>query len=296
MTSIAYVITLDPKCIYTQLARISIAAARRLHPEFEITVVCDSHHADTTDAAARALQNEVDTYLPLEVGFDTAVDRSRYLKTKLRNILDGDFLFIDCDAVPVSTLDPLVNSQGDVCMALDLNLSPDKYKLNKHVSQLYDFLGWKWPEKYFNSGVMLWRDNTDTRSLAENWHELWLQTRNQGCHKDQPSLNSAIDKLDFGVTVLPPKYNAMVEREAWGRCRPTILHFLKWKADDETILSDLFCELQRNDSVSQALLDNLLSKGYPWKNENSVSRQIACGRFSAALRCLLSRIVPSRSS
>jgi hypothetical protein len=56
---------------------------------------------------------------------------------------------------------------------------------------------------HFNSGVILWRNTTQTQSLFELWNREWLKFKKQ----DQLALVRAINKAEFSVQSLPCIYN-----------------------------------------------------------------------------------------
>lgn len=290
---VVYVVTDSTDGLYTEMARLSIAALRISNPRSHIKVICDQQHATSKLASNQNLAREVDEYIPLSVKQDSTVKRSRALKIGLRHHIRGKFVYLDSDTIPIDDIGRIFSTEGDVGLALDLNQPYAKYVLNRKVVNLYDHLGWPYPIKYHNGGIIFWNDTPKASQLADRWHANWEVTCKAGNPLDQPSLNHTIQSLPCDVSILKPKYNAMVERESWGWRRPAILHFINWGRGVETIYHSMLNEQVRTGIINTDLLTRLITTGFPWNCERSISRQLACGRYRHALSQCFRRLLPS---
>ena len=104
-TKLVYVLTCAPDHYFIEQALLSVYTARYYNPDATIVLIVD----DLTDKLLVGIRAEILEYisekkvkiLPKEMSM---MQRSRWLKTSVRNIIDGDFLFIDCDTLIARSL------------------------------------------------------------------------------------------------------------------------------------------------------------------------------------------------
>jgi len=118
-----------------------------------------------------------------------SVERS---KLRLRKFIEGDYLYIDIDAIPIADLSEVFEIQTDLAMVNDHNLPPKKFVFLEYEREIFDKMQWSLPAEYYNSGVMFVKDTDLTHDFFKRWHELWLLNCAIGLHKDQPAMHEAI--------------------------------------------------------------------------------------------------------
>src|SRR4051794_6327628 len=98
---VVYVLTDDELGPYADMAFVSASSVRTLHPELERCLVTDKATAARLETSDRALLDlfHIVHVVPDVVG--SAKERSRELKTRLRQELSGEFLYLDVDTVPI---------------------------------------------------------------------------------------------------------------------------------------------------------------------------------------------------
>ena len=100
MPSVKYlfVLTSSPKDFFCEQTLVAIASLRVHNPGAFVTLLTDDKTAETLTGPRAALKDAVDELkvLTLDEKF-TPMLRSRYLKTVMRNEIDGDFLYMDSD-------------------------------------------------------------------------------------------------------------------------------------------------------------------------------------------------------
>jgi hypothetical protein len=139
--------------------------------------------------------------------------RSRFAKTQVRQYLDGDFVYLDADAIPVAAIDDLFREKGPVCAAIDRSPKvPTGSGFPVWAEPPFDRLAWPYPTRYYlNSGVVFWRDTPITRRLGKLWHENWNQFfRESNDFADQPAFNYSLNALGVAPAIMHDKYNARV--------------------------------------------------------------------------------------
>jgi lipopolysaccharide biosynthesis glycosyltransferase len=123
--------------------------------------------------------------------------RSRWLKTSMRQHIEGDFLYIDCDTIICEDLKEVENFDIDLGAVLDGHILLHDHSRRKYIQDGEKLLSLNFSsktDKYFNSGVLFCRDIPICHSFFKEWHLLWLK----GYLKsdiDQPSLNQV--NIDF---------------------------------------------------------------------------------------------------
>lgn len=161
---VVLVCTGRPDSPYVSMTGVVAAAARVVEPEAQPVVYTDAASADA--GVGRALEDVADmVVVPLPHVEPLAA--SRWLKVRLRSLVDGDFLFLDADALLVASL------AGTLARVRQVGAVPDSTGLRPPgacphwVQELYRRLEWRVPAAtYFNSGVMFWRDTEEARRLG----------------------------------------------------------------------------------------------------------------------------------
>ena len=214
----------------------------------------------------------------------------------MRNLIEGDFLYIDGDTAVVDRLDSILsNVTGSVCAVADLHASEnDKYHL-KHKKMLAHKKKMNFSlslgEKYFNSGVIFARDDVPAHEFFTKWHELYRQCAQNGIFTDQISFNEINHVLGRPIEELPGEWNCQV-REAYNHlyrvktiypilCRSKIIHFfctgIDGKKEPHPLMrKDFFDKIKAQQVVDEISMQIICSAknqfwGAPEKLDESVS-------------------------
>ena len=158
------------------------------NPEAKVEVVTD---ADTASCLT-GHRSEISKYALINiVAIPDSMSkkrRSRFLKTNLRRLTKGNYLFIDCDTIICSSLSEIDYFDYDVAMVSDLNgplsLSDEKIIGRYARAGFGDAKGLP----YFNSGVIFAKDTETTHQLYNDWYKLYQQSCELGIDFDQLSL------------------------------------------------------------------------------------------------------------
>lgn len=289
---IVFVVTAGKTDLFAQMARVSTAAVRLVEPAARVTVVCDDELTYRSDGGIRALLGEVDLVVARNAGTGDPGMRSRYLKTSLRGILPGAFLYLDVDAVPIQPLGEFEKIAGDAAGCLDRNQAAAEYVIAEWAREMYGRLEWSLPLRYFNGGVMYWKDSPAAHKLGASWHDLWRQTSALGRVEDQPGLNRAIDTTAADVIELPRVYNAMIHWRREMARDAKIIHFFTscWESKDDCVFHYLVEGLRRNGTLDRDRLKRFVETGYPWVDETWISGQLACGNYLQATALALRKV------
>lgn len=234
-TKLVYVLTCAPEATYIEQALISIWSARYHNPDAHIVLLVD----DRTNELLAGKRAEVLEYLtekvvvPFEDKNTTMMYRSRWIKTSVRQLVDSDFLFIDCDTIINHSLDELDALQCEVGAVCESNLPIDQFcmPLYQPMCENAQKIGWNpnGEQYYFSSGVIYAKDTPATHQLFALWHKYWIEGIGKGINIDQPSLAKANIDCEHIIQRLDDKWNCiMFTYPRWAR-EANILHFAAFR-------------------------------------------------------------------
>jgi hypothetical protein len=298
--SLVYALSSDGADNYSRMAHLSIVCARRIHPQAKVTLVCDEVTAAALPGRADALTACVDQVRMVQTGMPTAVERSRFVKTSLRQVVPGDFIFLDVDALPVRPFRQMIDRVRDIGAVPDCGPQTtdrlsfkaaarvyfSRPQLPQRVQTVFAQMGWDFPPRhYLNSGVMVFRDTPGAHRVGGLWHQRWLQCRAQGVMQDQFALARALDEAGTHVVELPRRFNGMIGTFPWYANRAAIFHFFthgKGQPAEGTVLAEMIERYESTGTCDEGLIDRLLQSKYPWRTR-TVRKLIASGVYHDAL-------------
>lgn len=290
---LVYVLVSDPADHYTEMAMLSVHCARRYSPDCVIELVVDQKTRLGMSRNRAKLLSLVDIVTVVDVAGENNAFTSRLIKTQLRKFVEGDYLYVDIDAVPVAELSSVFSLDTDLAMAHDHNVPPEKFIFYDYEREIFDKTGWPLPTRYFNSGVMLVKDTQKVRDFFECWHGLWQQNRKLGLHKDQPPMHEAIRQRNMKVHALGPEWNVLVGlQKGYGGKNPRVYHYstIQFDTRKDTYFHEIVKNLKITGHLNTDLLENVLKTKYPWTNKTSLRLNWSVGNYLALPRLLIKKI------
>ena len=119
--AVVYVLADGAAGLYSRMAVMSVYSLQRYHPDIPVWLVMDPETFGRLERLGSAL---IDMATPVvekvPVQFDVT-ERSRYLKTRMRSIVQGDFLYIDTDTIICAPLDGIDRVDADLAAVADAN-------------------------------------------------------------------------------------------------------------------------------------------------------------------------------
>ena len=208
-TKIVYVLVSQETDYYYEMLLLSLYSLRLHHPkgDAEVEVVMDEDtHQRLVEKKAEILNDVTPIVVPIPPEY-TVMQRSRYLKTQLRQIVKGDFLFLDCDTLVCDALHDIDNFNGEVAMVHNCNNSSN-VRLVDQLPRIKQ-AGFNTPEDapYYNSGVIFARDTPAVSQLFVDWHRLWKLSLKKDVPYDQPALQRADCDNGYSIIELPNAWN-----------------------------------------------------------------------------------------
>lgn len=228
MTKYLFVLTSSPKDFFCEQTLVAIASLRVHNPGAFVTVLTDDRTAATLTGNRAALKDAVDELKVLDLDENLSpMLRSRYLKTVMRNVVDGDFLYMDSDIAIVGDLSIPEEWRGGIYAVLDFHTNLSKAINRKKILNNAKMLGFSpiLNDEIFNGGVMFASDTPECRKFFETWHELWKYCVSKNFPYDMASLAESNYKFNYITQKMPGEWNCQL---AYGRQfipNGKVLHF-----------------------------------------------------------------------
>ena len=234
-TKVVYVVISSDKDYYLEQMWVSLFSLRHFQEVVKVEVVTDEETAQRIRSPKyRHVNDMLDsinavTFEPSVPG----VERSRRLKTNLRNYVTGDFLFLDTDTIISGSLEEIDSFNFDLGMVYSWHCKwidrPDRDVLLKKMKYLFNVEP-KADTAFFNSGVIYCKDTKKCYDFFHKWHNNWLMTKDKpNGTRDQPSLMVTVDEIG-GVHEMSGDYNCQPVYSMKYIATAKIVHFfnLKW--------------------------------------------------------------------
>ena len=213
-TQIVYVVVSSEKDLFLEELWASLFSLRIFHPEATVKVLVDAPTASRIHEQS-ALDKMITEVVVVEVPeYYSPMARSRVIKTTIRNIINGPFLYIDTDTVICHSLEEIDELQFDIAAVPDTHLPLAQHPFGKsqinRTKRIFniDISG---KEYYFNGGVMFVADNDLTHKFYQQWYENWkISSIEKHDNADQPALNKADMELGGIIKCLPDVFNCQL--------------------------------------------------------------------------------------
>lgn len=228
MTKYLFVLTSSPKDFFCEQTLVAIASLRVHNPNAFVTLLTDDRTAESLTGKRAVLKETVDELKVLALDETLSpMQRSRYLKTVMRNEVDGDFLYMDSDIAVVGNLDIPEEWRGGIYAVLDFHTNLHKAINRKKVLNAAKMLGFSpiLNDELFNGGVMFASDTPEVRAFFKKWHELWEYSVSKNYPYDMAALAETDFSFGYKIRKMPGEWNCQL---AYGkRFLPDakILHF-----------------------------------------------------------------------
>lgn len=210
-TKVVYSFISSPDDYYLEQLILSVTSLKKYNPDAFIEIVTDS----TTErgfigwrAKIRQMVNNI-TVVDMPREFNNMV-RSRFLKTRLRSLVKGNYLFMDTDTIICGDLSSVDDLRGDLMMVADCNDSislRDNDVVNKCKKAGFDDM---YGKPYYNSGVIFVKDSKVCHEFYDEWHSNWVNSMANGVNFDQPSMNYTNHKFNDIIQELPGLWNCQI--------------------------------------------------------------------------------------
>ncbi len=229
-TKFVYALVSSPADNYLEQAFVSMYSLKHHNPDAHIVVVTDeiSNHSFVELRKKELRYADEIVVVPLDDSY-TQRQRSRLIKTSIRQHVSGDYLFIDCDTVICKSLEIVDTLQYDIAACVDTHChdfrdNPYRWLCLAHGRAL------DWPiekeEQYFNCGVMLVKDTPNTHDFYNRWHANLIDGFSMNVFMDQPAFAKTNYQMRHIVHVLDDVWNCELKHGIRYLKDALIVHYL----------------------------------------------------------------------
>lgn len=258
-----YVCVSSEKDFYLEQAFASIVTLKSKTPNSFVSLLMDEDTGKSLIGGRENIKNLVDEVVSVEFSPEVSQKvRSRRLKTSMRNLVDGDFLYIDTDTFIFQDLTELeklpmsfAGVQDKHC-PLSKNDQVHTLSLSKKLlCNQSDFVN---EEMFINSGALLVRDSKENRDFFKDWNNEYQKWEKKGISQDMPSLALVNYKRNHCISEIDGSWNCQLESGAQFFRSAKIFHYFASHTKQKS-LDDLFLHIRSSkfdDSAKNYILEN----------------------------------------
>lgn len=245
-TKIVYVVASLDSDVYMEQTFVSAWSARYHNPDCHIVVVCDQDTHTTMQSGMRKQYADelLDEVIVREFKPEQCMmERSRRLKTSLRQIVEGDFLFLDSDTVVCADLSEVDRYEFDLGMVPNNNcLFKDDFMYDVFAARVKAFFGTDISnlDYLYNSGVIFVRDTEKNHEFFDLWFSYWESAMNVAKMKDQPALCQANIEMGYTIVQMSGDMNCQVQASIQYLHTAKVVHFFSCWRETGALLSPFF--------------------------------------------------------
>lgn len=211
-TKIVYVVVGSEENLYVQQLLLSLYSLRKYNINAEVLITTDT----STSQYLKTIDLEPYNVKIIEVECPkrlTAQQQSRFIKTSLRKIVNGDYLFIDTDTIICGDLSEIDKVPYDIAAVKDKHLSIKAHPKRSDIidwAKKVDWIIQPETDVYFNSGIFYVKDTAIAHSVYDEWHKTWKKGIEHNLNIDQPSLGYANYKNGGIIKELGGEWNCQI--------------------------------------------------------------------------------------
>jgi len=271
-TKIVYDVISTSKDIYFEQAWASAWTLKHYTPDAHVIILTDVATDKTirSDTRKKALE-VIDEVIVVDFEQNyTNKEKSRWIKTNMRQLVKGDFIFIDADTIICDNIAEIDNTK---CTAIGAVL--DNHCYSKEISSYPIFqdmyvkpmkaifkTNYNYENNMYNSGVMLVKDTPQSYMFFDKWHQNWLTSQKKGECRDQLSLLKTTQELPNTIQELDGIYNCQIRTSVQYFISSKILH--TFASQENSPLSiifglDIYYEIKKYGYITEKVSAQLLN-------------------------------------
>ena len=229
-TQIAYALIASSQGTYLQEIWASVYSLRIYEPDRRVIVCCDSSTASYIKQFHDFVKLIDDICIVPTPEHYSPKERSRAIKTSIRQYITGNYLFVDTDTIFAGEIGYIDNLSCDIAAVPEFHVTlADSILRDSVINSVKSIFGINVSKApyWFNSGVMYVADTPISHSLYKLWNDNWLFSAfEKGNSQDQPSLLKTDMEMGFVIKVLPGEYNCQLALSVKHYADAKIIHYL----------------------------------------------------------------------
>jgi len=205
-----YTLTSTTNDYFYEQFLLSATSLKLYTPNADIILLCDTKTKETLSGKREEYQKLVSKTITVEAPSDMPqIEVSRWVRTSMRRLVPGDFLFLDGDTIVTDDLSSISKMCIKFGACMDKHLPLDRNYKNEKIIEMDKKLGFTshLSNRHYNGGVLFCADIPETHKIFDRWHELWLFCKSKNIQRDQPALNMAIYENSSLFTELDGTWN-----------------------------------------------------------------------------------------
>lgn len=249
-----YVCVSSEKDFYLEQAFASIVTLKSKMPNAFVSLLMDENTKKSLIDGRQNIKHLVDEVVSVKFSSEVCQKvRSRRLKTSMRNLVDGDFLYIDTDTFIFQDLSQIEKMSLSFAGVQDKHC-PLSENDQVHTHSLSLKLVFKSSivneETFINGGVLLVRDTKANRDFFKDWNREYEKWERKGITQDMPSLAFVNYNHSYCIAELDGSWNCQLESGAAYFRSAKIFHYYASHITQKS-LTDLF-QYIRNSKFDEA--------------------------------------------
>lgn len=299
-TKIVYVLTSSNKDYYFEQTLLSIYSLKLHNPTAKVTIVTDKDTEKSFVGNRKKIYELADEIISPSIPDEfNNLQKSRYLKTQLREIVSGDFLYVDTDTIISDSLEEIDELKCDLGAVIDKHINIKRHSGKLEIYKYAKLFNWNIPDNdlYFNGGLMFAKDSEIAHKFYQTWHKFWIDgVKNKGINIDQPTLALANDFNGYPIVELDGTFNCQViENGLKYLANAKIIHYYasnvgKWDCPYLFRNDNVYKRVRENgiDSEIHSMIENAKSA---FTDKSLILGGNACDAFSTTLNGVARRCV-----
>ncbi len=240
---------------YLEQAFASIVTLKAKVPDAFVSLLVDRDTEKSLVEGRERIKDIIDEFVAIEFAVDISKKvRSRLLKTNMRNLIDGDFLFIDTDTFIFQDLTAIEKLPASFAGVQDkhcpLSKNDQVHTLSLSLKLVFSNFNAVNEETFINSGVLLVRDTRANRDFFKDWNREYEKWERKGITQDMPSLAFVNYNHSYCIAELEGPWNCQLESGAAYFRSAKIFHYYASHITQKS-LTDLF-QYIRNSKFDEA--------------------------------------------
>lgn len=270
-TKIVYDVISSLEDVYFEQVWASAWTVKYFNPNAYILLLTDQETHDTIYTAERIGSLKYIDEIQI-VSFKQSYsikEKSRWIKTNLRNLVFGDFLFIDADTIITGSLDALDDMDCAIGAVLDnhchskiIHNYPVFIDMYSRPFETIYGVKFKSETDVFNSGVLLVKDVPEAYTFFNRWHDNWLKSREKGEVRDQLSMTLTNQELNYPITELLGIFNCQIRVSVQYMYDAIIVHTFSRQEDNSIsplLGTQFYNQIRKEKNITSDIANQLLN-------------------------------------
>lgn len=265
-TKIVYTLISSPNDIYLEQLWLSVYSLKLYNKNANIIILTDKSTYEYMNTI-KEFMKIIDVVKVISIPNNYSnIQKSRYLKTTVRQNIEGRFLFIDTDTIITNNIEEIDNINLQIACVPDIHTTFEEFPFRKDVIDIVKKIfneDISDSQYYFNSGVMLVEDNELTHEFYESWHKNWKYSSfSKGVNTDQQSLIKTDKDYNYLIEPILGIYNCQLLGSIQYFYDAKIIHFFNatWLPDtlyNPFLGKEIYLLLKKEQKVTSILDDKI---------------------------------------